>query len=66
MRCVESKTNKMFQSAGHRTAHEMRLKSEAADAVDGQFKVSEDIPEQVRVMRDTLQIAFKRNVRRER
>ena len=28
-------------------------------------KVSEDLPEQVRVMRDTLQIAFVRNVRRE-
>ena len=29
-------------------------------------KVSEDLPEQVRVMRDTLQISFVRNVRRER
>ena len=74
----------MFQSAGHRTAHEMRfesisksprevernssedLKSEAGNAVSGQSKVSEDLPEQVRVMRDTLQIAFVRNVRRER
>ena len=73
----------MFQSAGHRTAHEMRfesiskspreverksledLKSETGDAVSGQSKVSEDLPEQVRVMRDTLQIAFVRNVRRE-
>ena len=74
----------MFQSAGHRIAHEMRfesmskspreverksreeLKSEAGNAVSGQSKVSEDLPKQVRVMRDTLQIAFVRNVRRER
>ena len=72
-----------FQSAGHRTAHEMRfesiskspreverksredLKSEVGDAVSGQSKVSEDLPERVRVMRDTLQISFVRNVLRE-
>ena len=41
------------------------LKSETGDAVTGQPKVLEDLPEQVRVMRDTLQIAFVRNVRRE-
>ena len=34
------------------------LKSEAGNAVSGQSKVSEDLPEQVRVMRDTLQIGF--------
>ena len=42
------------------------LKSESGDAVSGQSKVSEDLPEQFRVKRDTLQIAFVRNVRRER
>ena len=42
------------------------LKSEAGNAVSGQSNVSEDLPEQVRVMRDTLQIAFERNVMRER
>ena len=41
------------------------LKSEAGDAVSDQSKVSQDLPEQVRVMRDTLQIALMRNVRRE-
>ena len=40
------------------------LMSEAGNAVSGQSKVSEDLPEQVRVMRDTLQIGFVRNVRR--
>ena len=77
-----ARARSVAQSAGHRTAHEMRfesiskspreierksredLKSEAGNAVKGQ-SILEDLPEQLRVKRDTLQIDFVRNVRRE-